>query len=317
MGRDSVRFNAPALLANGALACVGDCGSSRWAVLDPMGPIGASEKELILTAFALMLLVVVPVFIMLFTFAWRYRQSNTAAEYRPKWDFSGWIEAMVWGVPAFIIVILGLLVWRSSHDLNPYKPIASATKPLQVEVVSLDWKWLFIYPEQGIASVNRLVIPTGVPVSFRITSDTVMASFFIPQLGSQIYAMAGMQTRLHLLADQPGTYRGINAQFSGDGFSGMVFDAVATSGQGFDDWVRQVKQSPAKLDAARLGQLEVPAANAPVQYFASVKPGLFDDIVAKYMPGMAPGQPLAAQGIGEVGYGPAGENGYRRSDGGH
>lgn len=279
------------LSAQGAFACVGgDCGSSHWSLLDPMGPIGADEKRLILIAFGLMLTVVIPVIVMALSFAWKYRQSNTSATYQPKWDYSGKIEAVVWVVPAIIVTILSVLVWRDSHALSPYKPIASSVKPIEVEAVSMDWKWLFIYPDLGIASVNKLVFPSGTPVSFRITSDTVMTSFFIPQLGSQIYAMAGMQTKLHLVADQPGTYRGLNSQFSGDGFSGMHFDAVATSQQGFDDWVKQVKESKDTLDTAGLKKLEIPTANVPVQYFASVKSGLFEDIIMKYMPDMvAPG----------------------------
>lgn len=274
----------------GAFACVGDCGSSQWSLLNPMGPIGADEKRLILIAFGLMLTVVIPVIVMALGFAWKYRASNTAATYQPKWDYSGKIEAVVWAIPTIIILILSVLVWRDTHALSPYRPIASSVKPVDVQVVAMDWKWLFIYPEQGIASVNKLVFPANVPVSFRITSDTVMSSFFIPQLGSQIYAMAGMQTKLHLLANQPGTYRGINAQFSGDGFSGMHFDAVATSQQGFDDWVKQVKQSGGSLDEANFKQLEVPSQNVPAQSFASVKPDLFQGIIMKYMPDMV--QPM-------------------------
>jgi cytochrome o ubiquinol oxidase subunit 2 len=277
------------LSPQGALAaCVGDCGSSHWTLMDPMGPIGADEKRLIFIAFGLMLTVVIPVIVMALSFAWKYRASNTAATYAPKWDYSGKIETVVWVVPTVIVLILSVLVWRESHALSPYKPIASSVKPIEVEAVSLDWKWLFIYPDLGIASVNKLVFPSGTPVNFRITSDSVMTSFFIPQLGSQIYAMAGMQTKLHLVADQPGTYRGLNSQFSGDGFSGMHFDAVATSGQGFADWVKEVKQSRSTLDGTGFAKLEIPSENTPVQYFARVKPGLFDDVIMKYMPDMAP-----------------------------
>lgn len=282
----------------GAFACVGDCGSSQWSLLNPMGPIGADEKRLILIAFGLMLTVVIPVIVMALGFAWKYRASNTAATYQPKWDYSGKIEAVVWAIPTIIILILSVLVWRDTHALSPYRPIASTAKPVDVQVVAMDWKWLFIYPEQGIASVNKLVFPANVPVSFRITSDTVMSSFFIPQLGSQIYAMAGMQTRLNLQADQPGTYRGLNSQYSGNGFAGMHFDAIATSEQGFADWVKQVKQSPAVLDEAGFKALEAPTENAPVQYFARVEPGLFEKIVNKYMPDMAPA-PAAGSGVAD------------------
>jgi cytochrome o ubiquinol oxidase subunit II len=274
--------------------------NSHWALLNPMGPIGADERQLILTAFGIMLLVVIPVIVMTFWFAWRYRASNSDATYAPRWENSHKIEAVVWAVPAIIVAFLSVLVWRSSHELNPYKPIASKVKPVQVEAVSMDWKWLFIYPQLGIASVNKLVFPTNVPVSFRITSDTVMTSFFIPQLGSQIYAMAGMQTRLNLLADKAGTYRGMNSQFSGDGFSGMHFNAVATSAKGFQDWVRQVRRSHTTLDQAGIKKLEKRSTNAPVQYFATVQPGLFGSIIRKYMPSMAPKATAAKQGRGKA-----------------
>lgn len=255
-------------------------------LMNPAGSIGVDEKYLILTAFALMLLVVIPVIVMAVTFAWRYRASNDKAPYSPKWDFSGKIEVMVWLVPIVIVFILSILVWRSSHALSPYRPIASTVKPIRIEVVSFDWKWLFIYPQLGIASVNKLVIPTGTPISFRLTSDTVMSSFFIPSLGSQIFAMAGMQTKLHLIADKSGTYQGLNTQFSGDGFSGMHFDTIATSNQGFQDWVKQVKTGNGVLNDATFKQLEAPSENVPPQYFAKVKPDLFGDIIRKFKPGM-------------------------------
>lgn len=283
VGNNQGKFSWRGVLPQGTLACAGSCGAGHWTLLDPMGPIGADEKTLILTAFGLMLIVVLPVIFMTFAFAWKYRASNKAATYQPKWDYSGKIETIIWIVPAVIVTTLGILVWKSSHDLDPYKPTASAVPPVQVEAVSLDWKWLFIYPQLGIATVNRLVIPTGVPVSFHITSDSVMTSFFIPRLGSQIYAMNGMQTRLHLVAAHPGTYRGLNTQFSGAGFSGMYFDTVATSQQGFDAWVKQVRQSPTKLDEAAFKQLELPSQNNPPAFFSAVKPHLFDQIIQKYM----------------------------------
>ncbi len=266
-----------------ALACDGDCGS-KWALLNPRGPIAAHEKGLIITAFALMLLVVVPVIFMTIAFAWKYRASNNDASYAPKWDNSTKIEAVVWTVPAVIVAILAALVWKSSHELSPYRPIASAVKPVQVQVVSMNWKWLFIYPDLGIASVNRLVIPAGVPVSFRITSDAVMSSFFIPQLGGQIYAMAGMQTRLQLVADQPGSYQGLNTQFSGDGFAGMHFETVAASNQDFDAWVAQVRHSSMPLSEDAFKALEIPSENVPPRYFSSVEPQLFERIMQKYLP---------------------------------
>lgn len=274
-------------LAAVLLAPLGGC-ANQLALLDPLGPIGAEEKTLILIAFALMLVVVVPVIFMTFWFAWRYRASNKAAIYAPKWDTSGKIEAVVWAVPALIVAALGALAWESSHALDPYKPMDPALKPIHVEAVALDWKWLFIYPDLGIATVNRLVFPAGVPVSFRITSDSVMNSFFIPRLGSQIYAMAGMQTRLHLLADHPGIYRGLNTQFSGAGFSSQHFQAIATSGRGFEAWIRQVKASPRRLDEAAFRKLEVPSQRYPVTYFSAVKPQLFSEIIRKYLPNRPP-----------------------------
>lgn len=265
-----------------AVTILGGC-SSHMSLLDPKGPIGADEKSVIITAFGLMLIVVIPVFLMTFLFAWRYRASNKKATYAPKWSYSGKIELVVWVVPALIVISLGVLVWRTTHELSPYKPLVSHDKPVTIEAVSMDWKWLFIYPNQHIATVNKLVLPTNVPVDFRITSDTVMTSFFIPRLGSQIYAMAGMQTKLHLLADQPGTYTGRNFQFSGRGFSSMDFKTVATSQRKFQDWIRKVRQSKNRLDLATLKKLEKPSEKNPVTYYASVRPHLFDYIIHKYM----------------------------------
>ena len=280
------------------LACNGDCGS-RWALLDPKGPIATQEKGLIITAFALMLLVVIPVIFMTIAFAWKFRASNKEAQYTPKWDNSFTIETVVWLVPTVIVAILAMIVWKSSHELSPYRPIASSQAPLQVEVVSMNWKWLFIYPDKGVATVNQLVIPAGVPVSFSITSDTVMSSFFIPQLGGQIYAMAGMQTRLQLVADQPGSYQGLNTQFSGDGFPGMHFETVVTTPPDFEGWVRQVKRSRDALGTEAFAQLEAPSANVPPKYFSSVAPQLFEHVLQKYQPhAEARGKP--AQDMGRM-----------------
>ena len=287
-------FGGTTLLAMAALTSLGGC-ANQMAVLNPMGAVGAQEKTLILAAFWVMLIVVIPVFFMTFWFAWKYRASNKAATYAPKWDYSGKIEAVVWLVPAVIVAALGVLAWKYSHELDPYRPIEPGIKPVNIEVVALDWKWLFIYPDQGIATVNRLVIPAGVPVSLRPTSDSVMNSFFIPQLGSQIYAMAGMQTRLHLLADRPGVYEGLNTQFSGAGFSGQHFEAVATSKLGFDEWIKQIEASPNRLDEAAFHKLEAPSRNNPVTYFSAVKPHLFSEIIGKYLPNGAP--PAAGRGV--------------------
>jgi cytochrome o ubiquinol oxidase subunit 2 len=272
-------------LGGGLLSCavifLGGC--KNVALLDPAGPIGAEQRTLILTAAGLMLLVVVPVIFMAIFFAWRYRASNKKASYDPKWSHSTRIETVVWLVPAVIVTALGFLVWHSSHKLDPYRPLDTGVKPIVVEVVSLDWKWLFIYPDHNVATVNQLVFPANTPLSLRITSDNIMNSFFVPQLGSQIYAMPGMRTQLHLLADVPGTYDGISSQFSGPGFSDMNFKAVATSSQEFEDWLRKAKQSPDKLDLSTYSKLSEPSVKHRVEYFSSVKPNLFECILHKDM----------------------------------
>jgi cytochrome o ubiquinol oxidase subunit 2 len=244
--------------------------------------VGETERFVILTAIALMLLVVIPVSVMSILFAMRYRAGNSKAVYMPKWHSSRKIEIIVWLVPAIIITVLGILICKTTFQLDPYRPIDTGVKPVHIEVVSLDWKWLFIYPDENIATVNQLVFPAGVPLSFRVTSDTVMTSFFIPQLGSQIYAMAGMQTRLHLLAREPGVYRGQNQQFSGRGYADMIFKAIAVPPKQFEGWVKKIRQSPEKLDSARYASLEKPGAHVPVTTFSSVTTGLFDDILKKY-----------------------------------
>lgn len=256
-------------------------------LLYPKGPIGHAERFLILTAIGLMLVVVIPVFIMAFLFARRYRASAGNENYAPKWSYSGKIDLAIWLVPLAIVTILGILTWSETHRLNPYKPLTADVRPIKIEAVSLDWKWLFIYPDFHIATVNQLVFPAQVPLSFRITSDTVMASFFIPQLGSQIYAMAGMQTRLHLMADEPGVYHGQNQQLSGRGFSDMHFKALAVSPEQFDLWVKKAGESKAKLDQTRFKELGKPSMGYPVTEFSQVEPGLFESIINKYRTGDA------------------------------
>ena len=257
-------------------------GCSKILLLNPKGPIGDAERFVIIAAIALMLIVVIPVSVMVLLFPSKYRSTNPKATYMPKWSRSAKIEWVVWLVPAVIIAVLGTLIWHFTFHLDPYKPIDTGVKPISIEVVSLDWKWLFIYPDRNIAVVNQLVFPAGVPLSFKITSDTVMTSFFIPQLGSQIYAMAGMQTRLHLLADEPGIYAGQNQQFSGRGYADMNFKAIAVSPKEYEAWVQKIKQSPDTLDPARYKELEKPSASYPVSFFSSVKPDLFERIIGKY-----------------------------------
>jgi len=253
-------------------------------LFDPKGPIGQAERFVIIAAFVLMLIVVVPVLFLVFWFPRRYRASNSKATYRPKWSYSAKIDLAMWLVPVAIVTALGFLSWSATYSLDPYKPIASGVKPIRIQVVSLDWKWLFIYPDYDIAVVNQLVFPAKVPLSFRVTSATVLTSFFIPQLGSQIYAMAGRQSRLHLMADEPGTYAGHNQQFSGRGYADMHFRATAASGEQFEAWVQNTRQSPDTLDPARYEELARPSVGHPVTYFSSVTPGLFDHIIHKYLP---------------------------------
>ena len=253
------------------------------ALMEPKGQIAAAEKSLIITATLLMLIVVIPVIILTLVFAWKYRESNKDAIYRPNWSYSHRIEVAVWSVPIAIILVLGTLTWRTTHELDPYKPLVSKEKPITIEVVALDWKWLFIYPEQHIATVNEIVFPAHTPVNFKITSDTVMNVFFIPQLGSQIYAMAGMQTRVSLIADTAGTYEGLSANFSGAGFPDMRFTATATSQAAFDAWIAKVKASPDRLNLGGYGALSSPSSKDRVRYFSDVEPLLYSAVLDKYM----------------------------------
>tara|TARA_Y100000780_G_scaffold76205_2_gene68555 strand:- start:2719 stop:3672 length:954 start_codon:yes stop_codon:yes gene_type:complete len=253
-------------------------------VLDPKGQIGIDEKNLIIIATVLMLLVVIPVIVMTLYFAWKYRDTQNHEIYAPKWAHSNKIEAVVWAVPIVIVVILGVITWQSTQELDPYKPIEGKGEHLTVEVVSLNWKWLFIYPEQGIATVNELVFPANVPVEYKITSESTMNSFFIPQLGSQIYSMAGMETKLHLIANEPGTFKGFSANYSGAGFTGMKFNAIATPTKAdFNQWVEQVKTNANSLTHANYVELAKASENNPVAYYGKVDDGLFHTIVMKYM----------------------------------
>ena len=271
----------------------------NWTLLDPKGQVGIEQKNLILIAFGLMLLVVIPVIIMTLVFAWKYRATNKAATYTPDWSHSTKIEAAVWLIPILIIIALGVVTYKTTHSLDPYRPLDSDVKPVQIDVVALDWKWLFIYPEQGIATVNKIVFPANTPVNFRVTSDAVMNSFFIPGLGGQIYAMAGMTTKLHLIANENGEFDGISANYSGAGFTGMKFKATATSQADFDAWVNEVKQSPKKLEKAQYEALAKPSENNPVELYGEVPADLFQTIVDKYE-GMNRGKPLSHEGSKDV-----------------
>lgn len=265
-----------------AASLLGGCGLNTAPILDPKGPITLAERDLLFTAFGLMLIVVIPVFLMAFLFVWRYRASCRNPSYAPDWSYSGKIDAVVWLVPALIVLAIGTLVWDRTHQLDPYKPLDAAVAPLEVQVVAQDWKWLFIYPEQKIAVVNQLAFPSGTPLSLRITSDTVMNSFYIPALGGQIYAMAGMQSRLHLMADAPGRFLGRNTQYSGKGFPDQHFEAIAMTRPEFDAWVATARQAPGALDATAYSALAKQTKRHPVTYYSSVEPNLFDAVLGKY-----------------------------------
>jgi cytochrome o ubiquinol oxidase subunit 2 len=259
----------------------GGCSLANAPILDPKGPIALAERDILFRAFAIMMVVVIPVFVMAFRFAWRFRASNRQAPYDPNW-MSRRIDAITWIVPSLIVVSVGAHVLIYTFQLDPYRPIDAATEPLEIQVVAQDWKWLFIYPEQRIAALNEMAMPAGVPIRLSITSDTVMNSFFIPALGGQIYAMAGMRTELNLLADSAGRFVGRNTQYSGDGFADQQFAAVAMSEEDFDAWVAHATASPDRLDAAAYGEIAKPSIAEPVAYYSAVEPDLFVRIIRKY-----------------------------------
>ena len=257
-------------------------------VLAPVGPVGHAEKLILINSMAIMLAIVIPVIIATLAFAWWFRRGNQRATYRPDWEYSGAIELVVWSIPALTVTLLGGIAWIGSHDLDPAKPLASASSPLKVEAVSLDWKWLFIYPDQGIASVNQLVVPAGTPISFRLTSATVWNGFFVPQLGTMIYTMPRMATRLNLQADQPGTYNGQSSHFSGDGFSGMTFKVHALSPEQFASWVQSARGKGPALDGRAYAELSRPTSYLKPLTYGAVAPGLFEAIVANRTPRFEP-----------------------------
>jgi cytochrome o ubiquinol oxidase subunit 2 len=254
-------------------------------VLDPQGPIAAQELLLLINSTAIMLVVVVPVVLATLAFAWWYRSSNLRASRSSDESYEGRLEFVLWSIPALIVILLGGVIWIGSHQLDPRAPIPANANPLRVDVVALDWKWLFIYPDQGIATVNQLVVPAGTPVKFRLTSATVMNSFFIPQLGSQIYTMGGMTTHLNLLADKPGEYPGFSANFSGDGFAEMRFIAKAVSAGDFNAWVTQVRAAGSALDDAGYAALAKPSIAVPPGTYRSVEPNMFERVIDQTVSG--------------------------------
>jgi cytochrome o ubiquinol oxidase subunit II len=253
-------------------------------VLDPQGPIGAADAKILLNALAIMLVIVVPTIIATLVFGWWFRASNRRARYRPDFVYSGSIELVVWGIPILVIMFLGGVIWIGSHDLDPYKPITSPHKPTEVQVVSLDWKWLFIYPDEGMASVNELVVPAGVPVHFSLTSASVMNMFFVPQLGSMIATMNGMVTQLHLAADKPGEFYGQSAQFSGDGFSDMNFIVRAVPQDAFAQWVATARQTGPALDRTSYVALSQQSRNVRPFTYRTIDPTLFNAVVTQQLP---------------------------------
>ena len=262
------------------LLAVGTLGGCTDGILDPQGPIAAAERQVLFNSLAIMLAIVIPTIIAILAVGFWFRSSNTRARYLPDFNHSGLLEVLVWSIPAMTVLLVGGVAWLGAHDLDPRKPLSSAVKPITVQVVSLDWKWLFVYPDEGIASVNQLTIPVGTPVSFELTSAGVMNSFFVPQLGGQIYTMAGMATRLQLEAGKTGTYRGMSSQFSGNGFADMHFNVDAVPAEKYAEWLDKARSAGPELDAKAYELLAKPSsAVAPFTYRA-VGPRLFDDILA-------------------------------------
>jgi cytochrome o ubiquinol oxidase subunit 2 len=274
-----MRYIILAVVLIGA-ATLGGCNEG---VLDPKGPIAVAERQILFNSLGIMLAIVIPTILATFGVAYWFRSSNERARYQPEFRYSGRLEVLVWAIPAMTVLLVGGVAWVGAHDLDPRKAISTAAKPVAVQVVSLDWKWLFIYPEQGIASVNHLVVPAGTPISFDLTSAGVMNSFFVPQLGSQIYTMSGMVTHLQLQADHPGSYRGLSAQFSGDGFADMRFVVDAMPAQQFEQWVASTRGNGPTLDPQSYADLAKPSeAVAPFTYGA-VSPDLFNAITSSAM----------------------------------
>jgi cytochrome o ubiquinol oxidase subunit 2 len=253
-------------------------------VLDPRGPIGLAEETILVDSVAIMLAIVVPTILATIAVAWWFRASNTRATYLPYWAYSGRIELIVWSIPLLTIILLGGVAWIGSHDLDPAVPLESNAPPLEIQAVSLDWKWLFIYPNQRVASVNELVVPAGVPVHFSLTSGSVMSAFFVPQLGSMIYTMNHMATQLSLRADEPGTFLGLSSQYDGDGFSDMHFNLRAVPAAEFTAWIETTRGSGPTLDDTSYVALTQQSINVPPFTFRAADPRLFQRIVAQELP---------------------------------
>jgi len=249
----------------------------------PAGPVASQDRHLFLIVVALLMVVALPVFIGLPWILWRFRRGNAASSYRPQWDFSWPFEIAAWGVPIVIVAVLGWFTWNATHRLDPYHSIGKGD-PVEVQAIALDWKWLFIYPQQGVASVNRLVLPTGRPVHIDLTSDTVMQSLLIPRLAGQIYAMAGMRTQLNLMASAPGRYNGANTQYNGNGFSRQSFAVNVIDDRAFTHWLADARSAGQPLDAYSYRKLAARSVIDRPMTLAPVAPHLFADVIARYHP---------------------------------
>jgi cytochrome o ubiquinol oxidase subunit II len=269
----------------GALMLLPVLSGCSGGILEPRGPIASAQRLLLVDSTAIMLVVVIPVIVATLAFAWWYRSSNARASRGTDESYEARVEFVVWSIPTLTVILLSGVIWIGSHQLDPRAPILGQSAPLRVDVVSLDWKWLFIYPDHGVAAVNQLVIPAGTPVKFRLTSATVMNSFFVPQLGSQIYTMGGMTTHLNLLADKPGEYPGFSANFSGDGFSWMRFVVTSMPAGDFDAWLEQARGTASALDDARFAELAKPSKAVPPTTYRSVEPKLFDRVLDQTVSG--------------------------------
>jgi cytochrome o ubiquinol oxidase subunit 2 len=262
------------------LALIGPAmGGCTEGVLDPKGPIASAERLILFNSLGIMLAIVIPTIFATLAVAIWFRESNGRASYMPDFEYSGRLELLVWSIPAMTVLLVGGVAWVGAHELDPRKAINPAVKPVTVQVVSLDWKWLFIYPEQGIASVNHLTVPVGAPISLELTSSTVMNSFFVPQLAGQIYTMSGMATRLQLQADHPGTYPGLSAMFSGEGFADMRFTVDAVPNDGFSQWVTHAQNTGPVLDPSAYADLAKPSTAVAPSTYREVAPDLFGGIV--------------------------------------
>lgn len=253
------------------------------AVMNPKGIIASKEREIIITASLLMLIVVIPVFIFALVFGWKYREGNTKATHAPDWEHNYVAEICWWGVPLIIILILAVITWKTSHSLNPFKPLENGKKPIAIQAVALRWKWLFIYPEEGVATVNYIVFPENTPIDFEITSDAPMNSFWIPQLAGQIYAMPSMRSHIHLIADEKGDYRGSSANISGKGFAGMFFTAKVRSDDEYYSWIKQARTSPKVLNWSEYTKLVEPSEYNPEETYVLGDREIFEQILLQYV----------------------------------